>query len=89
MLREEWAVPSWPLMESYHPKIRVDRDGDVVTVTLDNPASKNACTGDMWVSLGETFRTASYVGARVVQTEDGREGMTAFIERRPPVFKGR
>jgi hypothetical protein len=40
----------------YDPAVRVDRDGDVATVTLDRPASKNACTGDMWVAIGRTFR---------------------------------
>jgi enoyl-CoA hydratase/carnithine racemase len=51
---------------SPHPEIRVEHDGFVVTVTIDRPGSKNACTGDMWVSLGEIFRRAGYSGARVV-----------------------
>jgi enoyl-CoA hydratase/carnithine racemase len=51
---------------SYHPSIHVERDGHVVTVTLDRPQSKNACTGDMWVALGATFRDAAFSGARVV-----------------------
>jgi enoyl-CoA hydratase/carnithine racemase len=45
--------------------IRVEQDGHVATVTLDNPTSRNACTGDMWVQLGDTFRHLSYSGARV------------------------
>lgn len=51
---------------SYHPNVHVERDGHVVTVTLDRPESKNACTGDMWVALGATFRDAGFSGARVV-----------------------
>jgi enoyl-CoA hydratase/carnithine racemase len=51
---------------SHHPNVRVERDGHVVTVTLDRPESKNACTGDMWAALGATFRDVSYSGARVV-----------------------
>ena len=51
---------------SHHPNIRVERDGHVATVTLDRPESKNACTGDMWVALGATFRDLSWSGARVV-----------------------
>ena len=51
---------------SYHPDVRVERDGYVTTVTIDRPASKNACTGDMWVAIGATFRELSYSGARVV-----------------------
>ena len=51
---------------SYHPDLRVERDGDVTTVTIDRPGSKNACTGDMWVALGATFRDLSWSGARAV-----------------------
>ena len=50
----------------YHPKVRAERAGDVVTVTIDNPASKNACTGDMWVAIGRTFRDLAYSGTRCV-----------------------
>ncbi|GIU88576.1 MAG: enoyl-CoA hydratase [Acidimicrobiia bacterium] len=49
-----------------HPDIRVERAGPVVTVTLDRPQAKNACTGDMWVALGAIFRDVGYGGARVV-----------------------
>jgi enoyl-CoA hydratase/carnithine racemase len=51
---------------SHHPDIRVEREGHVTTVAIDRPASKNACTGAMWVALGAAFREASYSGARVV-----------------------
>jgi 2-(1,2-epoxy-1,2-dihydrophenyl)acetyl-CoA isomerase len=51
---------------STHPNIRVERDGDIVTVTIDAPATKNACNGDMWVALGAAFRDVAYSGARVV-----------------------
>ena len=53
-------------LDSHHPNLRVEPDGHVVTVTLDRPGSKNACTGDMWVALGAIFREVSYSGARVV-----------------------
>jgi enoyl-CoA hydratase/carnithine racemase len=53
-----------PAVRSYHPNIRVESEGHVTTVTLDSPASKNACTGDMWVSLGATFRDIGWSGAR-------------------------
>jgi 2-(1,2-epoxy-1,2-dihydrophenyl)acetyl-CoA isomerase len=51
---------------SHHPNVRVERSDRVATVTLDRPESKNACTGDMWVALGATFRDLSYSGVRVV-----------------------
>src|SRR5690349_19140772 len=50
---------------SHHSKIRVERDEHVVTVTIDSPQAKNACTGDMWVALGASFRDIAYSGARV------------------------
>ena len=51
---------------SHHPDLRVERDGHVTTVIIDRPGSKNACTGDMWVALGATFRDLSWSGARAV-----------------------
>jgi enoyl-CoA hydratase/carnithine racemase len=35
-------------------------------VTIDNPEAKNACSGDMWVALGATFRDLAYSGARAI-----------------------
>jgi 2-(1,2-epoxy-1,2-dihydrophenyl)acetyl-CoA isomerase len=53
-------------LHSYHPKIRVEREDHVVTVTLDAPQSRNACTGGMWVAIGRTFREIPATGARVL-----------------------
>ena len=47
---------------SIHPDIKVTADGDVTTVTIDRPDTKNVCTGDMWVAIGETFRRLAYSG---------------------------
>lgn len=52
--------------ESPHPNIHVERDGYVVTITIDNPAAKNACSGDMWVSLGAIFGRLGYSEARAI-----------------------
>jgi enoyl-CoA hydratase/carnithine racemase len=51
---------------SHHQNIHAERDGDVTTVTIDRPRSKNACTGDMWVALGAVFREVAYSGTRAV-----------------------
>ena len=48
------------------PFIHVERHGDITTVTIDRPRSKNACTGDMWVALGAAFNDAAYSGTRAV-----------------------
>src|SRR3954464_12540999 len=53
-------------MPSHDPSILVEREGHVATVTIDRPASKNACTGDMWVALGRTFRDLSPAGPRAL-----------------------
>jgi 2-(1,2-epoxy-1,2-dihydrophenyl)acetyl-CoA isomerase len=53
-------------LPSHHPNIRVEREAHIVTVTIDRPESKNACTGDMWVALGAVFRELAYSGARAV-----------------------
>ena len=47
-----------------HPDIKVTADGHVTTVTIDRPDTKNVCTGDMWVAIGETFRRLAYSGTR-------------------------
>ena len=57
---------STPQPVNYHPNVHVERDGHVTTVTLDSPKAKNACTGDMWVAIGATFRDIAYSGARAV-----------------------
>lgn len=51
---------------SYHPDVLVTEEGHTATVTLNRPATKNACTGDMWVAIGATFRDLATSGARVI-----------------------
>jgi len=41
-------------------------EGHVTTVVIDNPEAKNACTGDMWVALGATFRDLAHSGTRAI-----------------------
>jgi enoyl-CoA hydratase/carnithine racemase len=49
-----------------YPYVRVERLDHVTTVTIDRPATKNACTGDMWVALGAAFREVAFSGSRAV-----------------------
>ncbi|HEY3674249.1 MAG TPA: enoyl-CoA hydratase-related protein [Acidimicrobiia bacterium] len=56
---------------SIHPDVKVTADGHVTTVTIDRPDTKNACTGDMWVAIGETFRRLAYSGTRVIVLTGG------------------
>jgi enoyl-CoA hydratase/carnithine racemase len=56
---------------SIHPDVKVTADGHVTTVTIDRPDTKNACTGDMWVAIGETFRRLSHSGTRLIVLTGG------------------
>jgi enoyl-CoA hydratase/carnithine racemase len=51
---------------SYHSNIRTVTEGHVTTVIIDNPGAKNACTGDMWVAIGATFRDLAHSGTRAI-----------------------
>lgn len=53
-------------LPALHPNILLKADGHVTTVTIDSPETKNACTGEMWVAIGETFRRLAYSGTRVI-----------------------
>ncbi len=53
-------------LPALHPNVTVTADGHVTTVTIDSPETKNACTGDMWVAIGETFRRLAYSGTRTI-----------------------
>ena len=57
-----------------YPFVAVERNGYVTTVTIDRPGTKNACTGDMWVALGATFRDLSYSGARAIDEDEQDSG---------------
>jgi len=56
---------------SIHPDVKVTAEGHVTTVTIDRPDTKNACTGDMWVAIGETFRRLAYSGTRMIVLTGG------------------
>ena len=37
--------------------VRIERDGHVVTVTLDRPGTRNACSMNMWLAIRDAFAT--------------------------------
>lgn len=62
---------------SFHPDVKVVADGYVSTVTIDRPDAKNACTGDMWVAIGETFRRLGSSGTRAIVLTGGGDDFCA------------
>jgi enoyl-CoA hydratase/carnithine racemase len=44
--------------------VKVERSGHVVTVTLDRPGTRNACTMNMWLAIRDAFRDIAVSDAR-------------------------
>jgi enoyl-CoA hydratase/carnithine racemase len=49
-----------------HEHVRVQRDGFIVTVTLDRPGTRNACSWSMWHAVRDAFRDVAASDARAV-----------------------
>jgi 2-(1,2-epoxy-1,2-dihydrophenyl)acetyl-CoA isomerase len=49
-----------------HEHVGFERDGDVITVTLDRPGTRNACSMSMWLAIRDIFRELAASDARVV-----------------------
>jgi 2-(1,2-epoxy-1,2-dihydrophenyl)acetyl-CoA isomerase len=65
------------ILHSHHRNVRVERADDVATVTIDRPQAKNACTGNMWVALGATFRELGFSGVRAIVLTGADENFCA------------
>jgi enoyl-CoA hydratase/carnithine racemase len=46
--------------------VRVERDGYLVTVTLDRPGTRNACSMNMWLAIRDAFRDVAASDARCI-----------------------
>jgi enoyl-CoA hydratase len=51
--------------------------------------AKQAINAGLQVGIDEGLDYERYAAAMLMDTEDRKEGMTAFVEKRKPVFKGR
>lgn len=49
-----------------HEHIRMEQTGWVVTITLDRPGTRNACSMEMWLAIRDCFRHVAQSDARVV-----------------------
>ncbi len=49
-----------------HDKVRVERDGFIATVTLNNPGTRNACSMGMWLAIRDAFRELAATDTRVI-----------------------
>jgi 2-(1,2-epoxy-1,2-dihydrophenyl)acetyl-CoA isomerase len=57
--------------------------------TLALALSKQALHGGLTASLQETISLEARLQARCIESEDHREGVAAFLQKRRPDFKGR
>jgi 2-(1,2-epoxy-1,2-dihydrophenyl)acetyl-CoA isomerase len=48
-----------------HDSVRVERDGQIVTVTIDRDGKMNACTPGMWAAIRDAFDEIGRSDARV------------------------
>jgi 2-(1,2-epoxy-1,2-dihydrophenyl)acetyl-CoA isomerase len=46
--------------------VRVEREGHLLSVILDRPGTRNACTMNMWLAIRDAFREAAASDARCV-----------------------
>jgi 2-(1,2-epoxy-1,2-dihydrophenyl)acetyl-CoA isomerase len=46
--------------------VRVEREGHLVTITLDRPGTRNACSMNMWLAVRDAFRDVPSTDARCV-----------------------
>jgi 2-(1,2-epoxy-1,2-dihydrophenyl)acetyl-CoA isomerase len=52
--------------QAVHEFIRLERNGDVATITLDRPGTRNACSMDMWLVIRDCFFELTASDARVI-----------------------
>ena len=83
-----------------YANLLVRRDGAVAVITLNRPNALNALNTALMnelstaiaafeVSLAEGVRFERRVFHSLFATEDQKEGMAAFIEKRAPKFRNR
>lgn len=46
--------------------VRLQRDGNIATVTIDRPGTRNACSMTMWLTIRDIFRELAASDARVI-----------------------
>lgn len=48
------------------PHVKVEREGHLVTITLDRPGTRNACSMNMWLAIRDAFRDTAASDARCI-----------------------
>ncbi len=69
-------------LSSVHPQLRVERDGAVLTVTLNNPEKRNAQLPSLWPALAAIAEDIPGSGVRVVVLRGEGQDFSAGLDRR-------
>jgi enoyl-CoA hydratase/carnithine racemase len=63
-----------------HPHLRVEREGELLTVTLDNPERRNAQTPSLWAALADVGRSLDPAVRVVILRAEG-SSFSAGLDR--------
>jgi 2-(1,2-epoxy-1,2-dihydrophenyl)acetyl-CoA isomerase len=77
--------PPEELMPAAHALARKIADGPPVAIRL----AKRAIYHNLDCDLRQALEFETYAQNICFETEDAREGISAFVEKRPPAFRGR
>lgn len=68
--------------------VEFEKQGPVAIITLNRPEARTAVVPTDQVMVEALWRAGGKECQVIAQTEDYKEGPKAFIEKRPPVWKG-
>jgi crotonobetainyl-CoA hydratase len=70
--------------------IDADHDPEIAMIAVTGAGDKAFCSGADLKADSDQFDTAKHiVGPNLYETEDQKEGVRAYLERRKPEWKGR
>lgn len=70
------------------PDVIYEKCGPVAWIIINRPEAKNTLSPTAFVEMADAFRFEDAESAKVMVSQDAREGPRAFKEKREPGFKG-